>query len=65
MTATLPELSSSPLVIKRFETDLQNTVLKMGDLKDKILFESLSLKATNGDVDVGVRTLSLLRGILH
>jgi hypothetical protein len=50
-----PELSDkSPLLIKKFETDVHNTAHRVGDLKEKILFQSLHLKGSNGRIDVQV-----------
>jgi len=50
----LPELSSesSPLLIKKFETDVVNTVHHVGDLNKKVLFQSLLLKGENAGIDV-------------
>jgi hypothetical protein len=50
-----PELSDkSPLLIKKFETDVQNTVHRLGDLNEKVVFQSLHLKGSNGPIDVQV-----------
>ena len=56
-TFILPEVEagSAPLQIKKFETDVQNTVHRIGDLNQKILFDSLSLQGTNGPIEVQVR----------
>ncbi|KIM36769.1 hypothetical protein M413DRAFT_13744 [Hebeloma cylindrosporum] len=53
-TVVLPEVEagSEPLQIKKFETDVPNTVHHIGDLNQKIAFDSLSLRGTNGPIDV-------------
>jgi len=60
-TVILPEVEagSAPLQVKKFETDVPNTVHLIGDLNQKILFESLSLQGTNGPIDVQVRVAEL------
>jgi len=60
-TVILPEVEagSAPLQVKKFETDVPNTVHRIGDLNQKILFESLSLQGTNGPIDVQVRVAEL------
>ena len=55
---TFPELSDespdSPLLIKKFETDVHNAVHRVGDLNEKVLFQSLHLKGSNARIDVQV-----------
>jgi len=49
----LPESSTdSPLLINKFETDVVNTAQRVGDLSEKVLFQSLRLKGSNGRIDV-------------
>ncbi|KAF8802647.1 hypothetical protein BYT27DRAFT_7172708 [Phlegmacium glaucopus] len=50
----LPEASpeSSPLLIKKFETDVANTIHRVGDLNKKVLFQSLLLKGSNARIDI-------------
>ena len=57
----LPELSPefSPLLIKKFETDVVNTVHHVGDLNKKVLFQSLLLKGENAGIDVQVSFISV------
>jgi len=60
-TVILPEVEvgSAPLRIKKFGTEVFNTVHRIGDLNQKILFDSLSLGGTNGAIDVQVRAAEL------
>ena len=52
---TFPELSDeSPLLIKKFETDVHNTAHRVGDLNEKVFFQSLHLKGSNARIDVQV-----------
>ena len=56
---TFPELSDeSPLLIRKFETDVQDTAHRVRDLNDKVLFQSLLLKGSNGAIDVQVSFIS-------
>jgi hypothetical protein len=50
----LPELSTSdsPLLINKFETNVVNTAHRVGDLNEKVLFQSLRLKGSNARIDV-------------
>jgi len=49
----LPELSpESPLLIKKFETDVANTAHQVGNLIEKVVFRSFILKGSNGHIDV-------------
>jgi len=50
----LPESSTphSPLLINKFETDVVNTAHRVGDLNEKVRFQSLVLKGSNGHIDV-------------
>ena len=55
----LPELSDgSPLLIKKFETDVRNTAHRIGDLNEKVLFQSLHLKGSNGLIHAQVNFVS-------
>lgn len=60
-TVILPEVEvgSAPLKIKKFETNVLNTGHRIGDLNQKIVFDSLSLLGTNGRIDVQVRAAEL------
>jgi hypothetical protein len=60
-TVVLPEVEvdSAPRQIKKFETDVHNTVHRIGDLNQKIIFDSLSLRGTNGPINVQVRAADL------
>ena len=50
---TFPELSGdSPLLVKKLETDVHNTAHRVRDLNEKVLFQSLHLKGSNGRIDV-------------
>jgi len=53
----LPEVDagSSPIQIKKFETDVPTTVQRIGDLNQKIVFDHLSLRGTKSPIDVLVR----------
>jgi hypothetical protein len=57
-TVILPEIDagSSPIQIKKFETDVPTTVQRIGDLNQKIVFDHLSLRGSKAPIDV----LSLL-----
>ncbi|KDR84319.1 hypothetical protein GALMADRAFT_237095 [Galerina marginata CBS 339.88] len=52
MTIILPDVSSfsSPLAIKNFETDVQNTFQHIEDPDHKLFFHSISLTGSNGPV---------------
>ncbi|KDR75479.1 hypothetical protein GALMADRAFT_247916 [Galerina marginata CBS 339.88] len=65
MTIILPDLTgkSAPLVIKNFETDVQNSVHQIADLNDKVLFESISLSGSNGPITAG--SLAVIKGKIH
>ncbi|KAF8161489.1 hypothetical protein B0H34DRAFT_747387 [Crassisporium funariophilum] len=53
-TVVLPESSSSlvPLVIKKFETDVPNTLQRVHDLGKKVWFRHIFLKGTNAPIEV-------------
>ncbi|PPQ88963.1 hypothetical protein CVT25_005062 [Psilocybe cyanescens] len=65
ITVTLPALVSeaSPLQIKHLETDLPNTAHRLEDLSN-VSFDRISLRATNGPIDLEVRLTALLRYLL-
>ncbi|EDR07765.1 uncharacterized protein LACBIDRAFT_298291 [Laccaria bicolor S238N-H82] len=55
ITIVLPSDSadeSTPLYIKRFETDLPNTLHRLGDLAKTISFGSITLQGTNAAIQV-------------
>ena len=57
----LPESSTdSPLLINKFETDVVNTAQRVGDLSEKVLFQSLRLKGPNGRIHVEVSFVSTI-----
>jgi hypothetical protein len=56
---TFPELSDgSPLLIKKFETDVHNAAHRIRDLNEKVLFQSLHLKGSNGPIHAQVNFIS-------
>jgi len=49
----LPEPEGdSPLIVKKFETDVPNTVQRFADLNTKILFETLDIHGSNTPISV-------------
>jgi len=58
-TITLPEVSGlSPLTIKKFETDVANTIHRIGDLNKKVNFDFVSLKGSNAPIHAQVSDLN-------
>ena len=58
----LPEFpsESSPLLIKKFESDFVDTVHRIGDLNKKVLFQSFLLKGHNAGIRVAVSLISAI-----
>ena len=54
ITIVLPSDESAPLFVKKFETDLPNTLHRLGDLGTTVSFGSISLRATNAPIQVKV-----------
>ncbi|KAH9485740.1 hypothetical protein JR316_0002655 [Psilocybe cubensis] len=64
ITVTLPEhAASNPLDIKNFETDVHNSRHDFADLGAKVLFETITVKGTNGRIET--KSLTARRGYIQ